>query len=130
MKTVLLVRRGFQKRTVLLVAVVVLLIVSLMLNVRQHRRMKPLRDSCMHDLVLLRVMPVIDILSQTNQSWSSDESLRGVRSSAIAIFRFSAVEREQYRSLGLIPDDDVEHRIDDLTSRTKKEHNITVDTYR
>lgn len=114
------------KNTIPLVAIICLLIVSVTLNFRQHLRMKPLRHSCTHDLVLLRVMPVIDILSQTNQVWSSDESLRGARSSAIAIFKFSASERECYRALDLVVDNDDERKIDELIKRTTEEHNITL----
>ena len=114
------------KQTLILCVTTFFLVISVVINVWQYSRLKPLAKSCTHDLVLMRAMPMIGILSQTNQAWSGDESLGHVLHATWVIFDTSVSERETYRSLGFVADNDVERSIDRHIGEFQKMHNHPV----
>lgn len=111
------------RRKLLSVVMVGLLLCSVAMNVWQYVRMKPLRESVTHDLIILRSVPILEILSETNEASFSEQKVNALRSSVWAIFKFSAKERETYRSLGLVKDNEDEKMIDRFVRETREKHN-------
>lgn len=102
---------------------VVVLLCSITMNVWQYFHMKPLRESVTHDLIILRSLPMLEIMSETNGASFLEQNINALRSSVWAIFKFSAKERETYRSLGLVKDNEDEKKIVRLVKETQEKHN-------
>ncbi len=111
------------RKKLFLVMVVGILLCSVAMNVWQYIRMKPLRESVTHDLIILRSSPMLEILSETNGVSFSEQKINALRSGVWAIFKFSAKERETYRFLGLVKDNENENEIDRLVRETREKHN-------
>ena len=103
-----------------LVTVSVVLVMSLAFNVRAFWRMKQISESSYYrDETLMRCMPLMDILSRTNECWGQSKSIHAVRDVVWTIFRTGAYERDRCRDLGLIDKSETEMQIDKLVNRYK-----------